>query len=76
MSQVGQRFKALTVGVWCDGVSAHRLEDNVDSALESVESGEHELQRYWRNLSSGRLLTAKIAGVVFLFFLFFLFFLA
>lgn len=73
---IGQLFGRLSNLIHEQGDLVRRIDDNVEESLGNVSSGEHELLKYFSNLSNNRLLALKISAILLVFLIFFMFVLA
>lgn len=54
----------------------HRIDANVDDAEMNVEAAHHELLKYFKSVSSNRMLMIKVFGIMIVFFVIFVVFMA
>ena len=67
VAEVGQIFNKLGTLIHEQGEMVERIDDNVDSTVSNVNSAQAELEKYWRSVSSNRMLVAKVFGVLMFF---------
>ena len=64
IAELGGIFQQLAVMVSAQGEMLQRVDENVEDALVNVQSGNEQLQLYWRNMSNNRGLMMKIFAIL------------
>lgn len=57
-------------------LASHRIDANVDDAEMNVEAAHHEILKYFKSVSSNRMLMIKVFGIMIVFFVIFVVFMA
>lgn len=74
--ELGQMFTQLATMVKEQEELVHRIDANVDDAEMNVEAAHHELLKYFKSVSSNRMLMIKVFGIMIVFFVIFVVFMA
>ncbi|KAG0722302.1 Syntaxin-5 [Chionoecetes opilio] len=74
--ELGQMFNQLASMVKEQEELVHRIDTNVDDAEMNVEAAHHELLKYFKSVSSNRMLMIKVFGIMIVFFVIFVVFMA
>lgn len=74
--ELGQMFTQLATMVKEQEELVHRIDANVEDAELNVEAAHSELLRYFKSVSSNRMLMIKVFGIMIVFFVIFVVFMA
>lgn len=74
--ELGQMFTQLATMVKEQEELVHRIDANVDEAEMNVEAAHHEILKYFKAISSNRMLMIKVFGIMIVFFVIFVVFMA
>jgi syntaxin 5 len=76
IADLGSIFSRLSTMLAAQRDAVERIDDNVESSLESVQRGNSELLKYFDSVHSNRMLFAKVFAILITFIVFFITFVA